>query len=134
MSFCTAINCMDGRAQEPVLGYLKKRFGVRYVDTITEPGPNRILATGEPPDRAASILERCDLSVRKHGSRGIAVVGHHDCAGNPADGVAQAEHLRQAVARLRRHYPDLEVIALWLDESFRVHEPGGERWNPGGVP
>ncbi len=127
MSFCTAINCMDGRAQEPVLAYLKGRFGVRYVDTITEPGPNRILATGEPPETAASILRRCDLSVREHGSRGIAVVGHHGCAGNPAAQAEQVAHLRAARARLASRYPRLPVIALWLDESFRVHELGSER-------
>ncbi len=42
--FAVAINCMDGRIQIPVIDYVKKRFHVRYVDMITEPGPVRILS------------------------------------------------------------------------------------------
>lgn len=38
MKFCTAINCMDGRVQLPVINYLKKHFKVNYVGSITEPG------------------------------------------------------------------------------------------------
>ena len=44
MSFCTAINCMDGRVQLPVIRFLQERFKVDYVDVISEPGPN--LLTG----------------------------------------------------------------------------------------
>ena len=44
MRFCTAINCMDGRTQEPVIAFVKKRFGIDCVDMITEPGPDKILA------------------------------------------------------------------------------------------
>jgi len=40
MIFCTAVNCMDGRVQLPVINYLKERFSANYVDMITEPGPN----------------------------------------------------------------------------------------------
>lgn len=43
MSFCTVINCIDGRVQMPVNQYMQQRFKVKYVDTITEPGPNLIL-------------------------------------------------------------------------------------------
>jgi len=34
MSYCTVINCMDGRVQLPVIKYLKERFDVDYVDSI----------------------------------------------------------------------------------------------------
>ncbi|GAB4379897.1 MAG: hypothetical protein Kow0042_29680 [Calditrichia bacterium] len=44
MRFCTAINCLDGRVQLPVIQHLKKRFKVDFVDVITEPGPNLILS------------------------------------------------------------------------------------------
>ncbi len=47
MRFGTVINCMDGRVQLPVIAYLQKRFNVTYVDTITEAGPNLLLAQGE---------------------------------------------------------------------------------------
>ena len=42
--FATAITCMDGRIQIPVIEYIKSNYGVDYVDVITEPGPNKILS------------------------------------------------------------------------------------------
>ena len=45
-TFATAINCMDGRTQEPIISWAKKAFEVDYVDAITEPGPDKILAEG----------------------------------------------------------------------------------------
>ena len=91
MGFCTAVNCMDGRVQIPVIEFLRKRFGVEHVDTITEPGPNRILALHSDGGPAASILSRVALSVEKHGSVGIAVAGHFDCAGSCRSLVPSAE-------------------------------------------
>ena len=35
---------MDGRVQLPVLKYIIAEYGIDYVDMITMPGPNRILA------------------------------------------------------------------------------------------
>ncbi len=122
MTFCTAINCMDGRVQLPVIRYLQQRFGVDYVDTITEPGPNRILAERTNSALVQSILARLNISVEKHGSRGIAVVGHHDCAGNPAFREEQVQHLAQAVEFLRGQYANMEIIGLWVNERWQVEE------------
>jgi hypothetical protein len=44
MTFCTVVNCIDGRVQLPVIEFLKNRFGVDFVDCITEAAPVRILA------------------------------------------------------------------------------------------
>ena len=43
-AFACAINCMDGRVQDAVKNYMKENYGVDYVDLVTEPGPNKILA------------------------------------------------------------------------------------------
>ncbi len=122
MGFATAINCMDGRTQLPVIEYLKGRFGVEYVDAVTEPGPNRILAEDTDEAAVASILRRVDISVHKHGSGAVAIVGHHDCAGNPAGKDEQWAQLRSAAALLTGKYPQVEVIALWVDENWQVGE------------
>lgn len=122
MSFGTAINCMDGRVQLPVIDYLKKRFGVRYVDIISEPGPNLILAKQTDRNAVASILKRVELSVLTHQSKGIAVVGHEDCAGNPGDKEQQILHLREAVRILGQSYWSIEIVALWVDLKGRVEE------------
>jgi carbonic anhydrase len=113
---------MDGRVQRPVIEYLRKRFKVDHVDSITEPGPNLILAENENKILVQSILDRVLISVEKHGSKGIAVVGHHDCAGNPAAQGEQYEHLVKAVMLLRRHHASLEIIRLWVDRDWKVQE------------
>ncbi len=122
MPFCSVINCMDGRVQLPVIRYLQKRFGAEYVDSITEAGPNLILAEHKNGVSIQSILERLKISVEKHHSVGIAIVGHYDCAGNPAPEDRQIIHLRKAVQFLRQHYNDLEIIGLWVDENWDVRE------------
>ena len=76
---------MDGRVQLPVIEYLKKYFNVEYVDSITEPGPNLILAEQNDINYLNSISKRLDISVKKHGSVGIAIIGHFDCAGKPGN-------------------------------------------------
>lgn len=122
MRFCTVINCMDGRVQLPVINYLRERFEAAYVDTITEPGPNRILALRDDPELVRSILARVGISLQKHFSVGIAVAGHHDCAGNPASREEQCLHLRDAMRFLRRQHPGIPVIALWVEENRHVQE------------
>ncbi|MGI6139500.1 MAG: carbonic anhydrase [Candidatus Hydrogenedentales bacterium] len=81
-TFACVINCMDGRTQEPVIQYLKEKLGVTYIDSVTEPGPALHLAEQNSP-WVENIKACCDVSVMKHKSRTIALVGHHDCAGNP---------------------------------------------------
>ena len=122
MSFCTVINCMDGRVQIPVNEFLKRRFGVEYVDTITEAGPNGILAQGTDAARVESILERLRISIEGHGSVGVAVVGHHDCAGNPTPPEQQERDTRAAVEFLKSRCDGLPVAGLWVDQNWVVSE------------
>jgi carbonic anhydrase len=122
MSFATAINCMDGRTQLPVNEYMRSRYGCDYVDTITEPGPIAILAGGGDEQLLASVWTRVDISVRKHGSNAICVVGHHDCAGNPVDRATQEEQIRKSVAVLRDRYPEADVVGLWVGDQWTVEE------------
>ena len=123
MSFCTVVNCMDGRVQLPVIRYLKKQFGALYVDTVTEPGPSRVLAEGDDRGAVESILRRVRISLEKHGSRQIAVVAHEDCAGNPTDKRTQVQHLRAAAGFLRDAFPGTAVRALWVNLDGDIQEP-----------
>jgi carbonic anhydrase len=116
------VNCMDGRVQTPVIDYLKKRFGARYVDNVTEAGPNRILADGRPAAALQRIMRRIRISPQKHGSRQIAIVGHWDCGGNPAPRARQVDHLRRAADVLKSAFPSTTVIAVWVNEDWRVTE------------
>ena len=82
MSFYTAINCMDGRIQESVASFIKKKKNVLFVDMITGAGPIRILSN-KKTGNLESIISCIDISLKKHKSKGIAIVAHYDCAGYP---------------------------------------------------
>jgi len=120
--FATSIHCMDGRVQEPISKYIRSKFGVDYVDTITEPGPNKILAQKSPPGKVKSIRERIEISLNKHKSSIIVVSGHYDCAGNPTTMENQLDQIRKAMGNLSKWYPKAKVIGLWVDQNWKTHE------------
>jgi len=122
MSFATVINCMDGRTQDPVNTYLKEKYNVQFVDVITEAGPNGILATRENELLVTSILNRVNISVKKHGSTNIAIIGHYDCAGNPVSDKKHNEQTLESVKYLKEKYPSLEVIGLWIGNDWKITE------------
>lgn len=122
MIFCTAINCMDGRVQLPVIQFLQKRFAAAYVDMITEPGPIRILSEQADASKIDAILQRLNISVDKHFSQRLAVIGHHDCAGNPVSEAEQIDQIKKSVLYLKNKHPQLDVIGLWVDANWKVNE------------
>jgi carbonic anhydrase len=167
-TFATAINCMDGRTQEPIITYMKQGYKVDYVDMINEPGPVKALAentnfdilkkladielqvsrikadskkkfeqamnvvtfaevgehetAGNLVDVAIleSIQKRMNISVNLHGSKVVAVVAHHDCAGNPVAKEKQIEQLNASVKTLKSWGFAVEYIKLWVDNNWRV--------------
>lgn len=122
MNFSTTINCMDGRVQLPVIKYLQQRFGAENVDSITAAGPNRILAEQKDETVIQSLLKRVDISVNAHKSSALAVTGHHDCAGNPVGKQEQLKHIKEAGRFLKKHYPQIKIIGLWVNEDWKVEE------------
>lgn len=121
MEYCTVINCMDGRVQLPVISFLQKYFNAEYVDSITEPGAVKVLA--EPakwPETIESMKNMLDISFNIHFSVGLAVVAHHDCAGNPKPKAEQIKQLKKSVHFLRTQYPDMRIIGLWVNENLQV--------------
>lgn len=113
---------MDGRVQLPVIDWMKKEFKAEYVDMITEPGPDKLLAENGFKFETESIKKRVGISVNKHGSKTVAVVGHCDCAGNP---VCNDDHLKQiksAVEIVESWGFKASVIGLLVDEHFSVRK------------
>ncbi len=113
---------MDGRVQEFVSCYLKNRFSAQFVDTITEPGPNRIIAEQDDFHSIRSIQNRLRISIEKHNSVGIAIVGHEDCAGNPVEKSEQILHLQKSTQWLKKQFAGIEIIALWVELSGKISE------------
>jgi hypothetical protein len=131
LGFCTVINCIDGRTQLPVIHHLQQRFGVEHVDLVTEAGPNLIL--GEPEDERTvqSILSRVRISIEHHASVGVAVAGHHDCAGNPSTPEEQMVQIQKATEFLTRELAGMEIVGLWVDDEWQVHEVPSRGSAPG---
>jgi carbonic anhydrase len=120
--FAVAVNCIDGRVQEPVISFLKKKCDVEYVDVVTEAGPDRLLAESMDYDLVRSIYQRVEVSFRKHGSKHVAIVGHHDCAGNPVAKETHLSQIRASIQNLRMRHPEKNVLGLWVNENWEVEE------------
>jgi len=120
--FATAINCMDGRVQIPVVGWMRKEYGANYIDMITEPGPNKILAEGKDCHLLESIKRRVEISINKHGSKLIAIVGHYDCAGNPTEKDTQLKQILSAKKTVESWNFEVQIIGLWVDQNWEVCE------------
>ena len=119
MSFYTAINCMDGRIQESVANYIKNKYNVLFVDMITGSGPVKILSNKET-ENLESIISCIDISLKKHKSKGIAIVAHYDCAGNPIADEEQKKLLQKAVIFLENKYINVSVCGLWVNKDSKV--------------
>jgi len=120
--FACAINCMDGRTQDAVKNYIKNNYGADYVDMVTEPGPNKILADNADSAVIENIKKRVEVSVHHHGSKVIAIVGHFGCAGNPAEKEEQIQHLKKAEEVVKGFGFDAEIIKLWVDGDWTTVE------------
>lgn len=122
MIFAASINCMDGRVQSPITEFIKNNGKVDYVDVITIPGCDKLLAEGSD-DLVLDLIKRSvEISVAKHGSRCIYVSGHNDCAANPVDKETHLGQIRKAVKLVNSWNLAVRVIGLWVDENWQVEE------------
>ncbi|HHI02777.1 MAG TPA: hypothetical protein ENL22_04595 [candidate division Zixibacteria bacterium] len=121
-TFATAINCMDGRVQLPVIEYLKNKLGVDYVDMITEPGPIKYLAENNDKTTVESIRKRVEISAVKHGSKVVAIVGHDDCAGNPVERDIQLEQIKKSIELAKSWGFAVQLLSLYVNERWEVEE------------
>ena len=122
MEFVTSIHCIDGRIQEPIINFIKSKYDVKYVDTITEPGPNKILSQNNDSHQIKSIDNRLSISLNSHGSKIIFISGHYDCAGNPVSEDIQIQQLNRSEKILRFKYPNVKVVKLWINKNWEVKE------------
>ncbi|MDH5684585.1 MAG: hypothetical protein OEZ20_08995 [candidate division WOR-3 bacterium] len=122
MKFVAAINCIDGRTQIPVIEWLKKECSATYVNMITEPGPNKILAENKDQFLINSIKRRVEISTKKHASKIIAIVGHYDCAGNPVAKETQMNQIVDSIKTIESWDFAIQVVGLWVDENWQVHK------------
>ena len=113
-TFCTAVTCMDGRIQDLVTAYLREYFHTQWVDIVSEAGPVSSIAIGNQRISKA-VVKRVQLSLDAHGSCGIALVAHEDCAAIPGDLAQKKPIALEAQRRLRLLFPTIDVIAIWAN-------------------
>ncbi len=122
IKFATAINCIDGRVQIPVIEWLKKEYGVNYVDMITEPGADKVLSENKNGFTLREIKRKVEISISKHASKLVAIVGHHNCAGNPVEKETHLKQISSAIETIKMWYLGVDIIGLWVDENWKVHK------------
>jgi hypothetical protein len=125
--YATTVNCIDGRAQQPVADWLKSNYGVDYVDAVTEPGPSRNLICGAPA-QVEAIRHRACVSVGAHASAIVALAAHGDCAGNPASKEESIRQTREALNVIQSWGLPVTLIGLWVDgETWQGERVAGIR-------
>ncbi|WP_226585608.1 carbonic anhydrase [Halobacillus litoralis] len=118
-TFATAINCMDGRVQLPVIHWMQERYGTEYIDMITEAGPTKFLLEGSE-DQLVSVQAKIKISADNHGSNVVAVVGHHNCAGNPVEREVKEGQIKESVDLVKSWGFNVDVIGLYVNENWEV--------------
>ena len=121
MSFATCLNCIDGRTQLPVIYWIKENYGVEYVDMITGAGID-VKLSAECGKYIDAVYDAIDISVSKHKSEFIFIVGHHDCLGNPVDDDAHKKQIVLSVKNLSKFAFPATVIGLWLSAEGAIEK------------
>ncbi len=117
--FAAAINCIDGRAQRPVSEWIRIQYAVDYVDTITQPGPEKALTQG-PQGTIDAMRANVGVSVSAHQSQLIAIAAHHECAGNPVTDEEHKEQVRAACKIIAGWGFPARIIGLWVNEWWQI--------------
>jgi hypothetical protein len=127
--FGTIIKCMDGRFKEPVDKFMRglsidgEKANIDWFDEITGAGPLRALNDPEKfPEEMNLIRQKLDVSLNVHNSKIVAIMGHHDCAGNKCCDETQHKQLKGAVHYVKGIVPeDVFVFGLFVDAKKQVH-------------
>lgn len=121
--FATAITCIDGRTQSPVSEWVKQNAHADLVDTITWPGPDKMLISA-PQAILDEVRKMIAISVNAHGSTFVAIAGHYDCAAFPTDRERHLAAIRDAVAVIADWGLPVRVVGLWVNDQWQIEVVG----------
>ncbi len=116
--FATSVSCMDGRIQIPLINWIKENFSVDYVDTITEPGIDKLVADNTDLE---SIKIKVGISINKHESELIVVSGHYDCAGNPVSNEEHITQIKKGIEVISSWNIGVKVVGVWVDDTWKIN-------------
>lgn len=114
-TFLTVVGCMDGRVQDVMSQMGQEKFGATYPDTITEAGIVGKIANNPSQEFLDGLKFKLSVSVDKHGSKGVLVDGHQECAGNPVSDEQHLEDIRKSVEVVKELIAGkVEVVGVFV--------------------
>ena len=118
---------MDGRCQDKATAYAKELFGTDYIDMITEPGMDGLLAgthsvvgTEDIPAKVEWVRRKAEISAKGHGSTKVVIFGHCACAGNAVSLDEHKAHLATAKQTVEGWGLFSEVHTAVFNEEFEI--------------
>ena len=117
--FGTTINCIDGRTQKPVSEWIKEKFQVEFVDTVTEPGCDKLLPENNA-EKIEQVKSKVLISINKHNSTVVVIAGHHDCAGNPVSKEEHISQIKQSTEIIKSWNLPVKVAGLWINDQWKA--------------
>ncbi|MBU0467744.1 MAG: hypothetical protein KKD07_05405 [Candidatus Omnitrophica bacterium] len=112
------LNCIDGRVQLPVINWIMGHHKVDYVDMITEPGMDGLLADNNNP--IEEINRKIRISIKNNNANMIFVVGHHDCRANPVKELVHKDQILMAVKRLKPVFSEMPIKGIWVNSEWKI--------------
>lgn len=116
-NFGTCVTCIDGRIQEPLQEWLKKKYELDYVDMITEHGAEKLFSDDK---HHAELRNKISYSIKNSNSKIILVSAHHDCEGNIVSKDKQISQLKAAISILQSWNLGVPVIGAWVNENLQI--------------
>lgn len=101
------VTCIDFRLQEAI-----NKWTVKHL----QPGSFDRVAFAGGVQNLEIILGQIDISVRLHQIEKVVLINHEDCGAYGAEGTLEqhAKDLKNASARIKKQYPNLEVETFYL--------------------
>ncbi len=109
------VTCIDFRFQEYINSWISENFAPKSFD--------RVAIAGGVFD-LEYILKQIEISKRLHHIKKVVLINHEDCGAYGELGTAEkhSEDLKNAAAKIKEKYADLEVETyyLHLDSAFEL--------------
>lgn len=122
VKYATAINCIDGRTQVPVIEYIKRSDNIDQVDLVTFPGVVKLISENDNQDSIEQVKKSIEVSLREHDPAIITIAGHNNCCSNGVDDEQQVDQIYKAVEVLHTWYPSKQIVGLWVDRVGIAHQ------------
>ena len=101
---------------------MKQKYGIDGVDMVTFPGVDGKISSSGNSDVIALIRNAVSISIEKHGSRIIAIIGHFDCAGNPGNKEHHYGHIVKAVVEVSSWNLGAEIVGLYVNDKRQIEQ------------